>query len=715
MKLIHDLKVLICFLFFFLLTGKGYLLAQKPAITPPGDSLKDVQILNATRQLTFKTINDTTKLTIIAGNVKLRQGNTLFYCDSCVINNNTNIFESWGHVHINDSDTTDIYSNHLRYLMKTKDAFFDGGVKLTDGKAILTTPDLEYNMQTNLGIYKNGGKLINKNTVLTSQEGWYFSDLKDAYFKKNVVLKDPAYTITTDSLLHNAETQITRFISYTVITDSSGRIIKTRDGFINQKTGVSEFGQHPEIIDGDTRVTGRSIKNNDSTGLTIVEGNAVVIDNKNHNTIIAGIIYRNKKTDAFLAARKPLMIIKQENDSIYITADTLFSARLTDLHRPGKLTETVHAAKDSNVVIDSSGKKIKVSLKADSITMTRDSVSARIKDTVLARAKDTTSIKIKDTVPSKTKDTLITKIRDTVSARIQDTTIARAKDTVPARIKDTVSAKGKDTVLVRRNVEAGKRKDLISRKGVESDTSVVKPDATVITQQSRDDLERSIDSLLLETTKKPGDSIKMVSVRTLKGTKMVAINDKDSANRYFEAYHHVRIFNDSLQATCDSLFYSFKDSLFRLFQDPVVWAKESQITGDTILLFTKNKKADRLQAFENGFMVNKLDSQAFNQVKATRIDGYFTDGNMDSVRAKGSSECIYYIQDEDSAYTGINESKCDILDAYFRNKELSKVVFRSAVTGTLWPIRQKSPSEMRLSRFRWLEERRPKTKFEMFE
>jgi hypothetical protein len=206
-----------------------------------------------------------------------------------------------------------------------------------------------------------------------------------------------------------------------------------------------------------------------------------------------------------------------------------------------------------------------------------------------------------------------------------------------------------------------------------------------------------------------------VLIRTTKGMKMVKLNEKDSTNRYFEAYRHVRIFNDSLQAVCDSMFYSFKDSVFRLFFDPVVWAKESQITGDTILLYTKNKKADKIEAYEKGFMVNKLDTQAFNQIKSTRMDGYFTDGNIDSVRAKGYAECIYYLQDEDSAYTGINESKSDIMDIYFRNKELFKVVFRSAVTGTLWPIRQKNPSEMRLQNFRWLEARRPKTKMEMYE
>ena len=61
--------------------------------------------------------------TILAGNVKLKQGTALFYCDSCVINNNTKTFEAWGNVHINDSDTANIYSSHLRYLIDKKLAY----------------------------------------------------------------------------------------------------------------------------------------------------------------------------------------------------------------------------------------------------------------------------------------------------------------------------------------------------------------------------------------------------------------------------------------------------------------------------------------------------------------------------------------------------------------------------------------------------------------
>ncbi len=97
------------------------------------------------------------------------------------------------------------------------------------------------------------------------------------------------------------------------------------------------------------------------------------------------------------------------------------------------------------------------------------------------------------------------------------------------------------------------------------------------------------------------------------------------------------------------------------------------------------------------------------------MDGFFKNGVIDSVRARGSAESVYYIQDSDSAYTGINQTSSDVMDVYFSKGDLYKVVFRSSVKGTLWPISQKTPGEMQLKGFRWLESRRPKTKYELFE
>ena len=538
-------KLFFCLLFCSIMIGHSVAFSQVTTIpvspVPAQNDSTFVEILQSQR-LTIKKIDDSTTLQIIAGSVRLKHQTTLFDCDSCVLNDRAKTFEAWGHVHINDSDTTHVFANHLRYLTDKKLAYLDGSSRLTDGKGTLTTPDLEYDLTTNIGIYKHGGKVVNGKTILTSKEGYYYGGLRDIYFKRDVILKDPGYDIKTDSLLYNTESKLVRFIAETYIKDSSGRTIKTKEGFYNLQTGKAEFGQRSEIHDKNLFATGDRIVNDDSLGIIQLRGNAIVIDSLNNTTIVAGDIFVNKIKNSFLATKKPLMILKQEQDSIYITADTLFSARLTDLYG------------------------------------------------------------IKDSL-----------------------------------VKDTI-----------------------------------------------------------------------------KGKKAIALNDKDSTNRYFEAFRHVRIFSDSLQAVSDSMFYSFKDSVFRLYQDPIIWAKESQVTGDTVLVYTKNKKADRMKVFENSFLVNRLDPEVYNQIKSTKMDAYFKDGAIDSVRASGFAECIYYIQDEDSAYTGVNQSKSDLLDIYFAKEGLRKVVFRSAVTGTIWPMKQKNPSEMKLPNFRWMDDRRPKTKYELF-
>jgi hypothetical protein len=172
-----------------------------------------------------------------------------------------------------------------------------------------------------------------------------------------------------------------------------------------------------------------------------------------------------------------------------------------------------------------------------------------------------------------------------------------------------------------------------------------------------------------------------------------------------------------MQAVSDSLFYSFRDSTFRLYKDPVVWGKESQITGDTILLHTKNKQPQWMEAFKNGFMVSYLggNSQAYNQIKSTRIDAFFTDGNIDSVRAKGSPQRIYFLQDSDSAYIGVHYVTADLMLFHFADKQLYKVADISNVKSTIYPMKEKKPTEARLEGFRWLEAKRPKTKYELFE
>jgi lipopolysaccharide export system protein LptA len=141
---------------------------------------------------------------------------------------------------------------------------------------------------------------------------------------------------------------------------------------------------------------------------------------------------------------------------------------------------------------------------------------------------------------------------------------------------------------------------------------------------------------------------------------------KNDSARFFRAYHNVKIFSDSLQAVSDSLFYSDKDSIFRLFTDPVVWSGNSQVTGDTIYMYTKNKKPDELYVFENGLMVNKTGEDMYNQIKGNRLFRYFTEGEINNIRAKGNAESIYYAKDEEDKLIGINKATSDVIDMRFQ-------------------------------------------------
>lgn len=700
-------RLILVFISFWLIACLQQLHAQIKLETPKantsktGDTVKTVEIIRSNK-LQLKKPNDTTDLQILAGNVRLKQGNTLFDCDSCVIDNIHKVFQAYGHVHINDSDTTDIYSDYLRYLMQQKLAYFSGNVKLTDGHGTLTTPDMNYDMNTKVGIYTNGGKVVNKKSVLTSQEGVYYSDLRDVYFKKNVVLKDPAYNLTADSLLYSTAFETVRFITKTIIVDSAKRTITTSDGYYDLKNGKAEFGKRPVVKDGKMTIVGNRIAFNDSTGISEAEGNAVVVDSVNQTTIIANKIFRNRKTEAILATEKPLMIIKQEADSIYVTADTLFSARLTDLFSSPASFKT-----DSVTKKDSS--KSSAAIKPDSSVNKDSSLNKRAVASIDSAGKNKLAI---------TSDSLHRSTMDTTSNNPAIAAIDSAGRNHPNNDdslhklaiiqKDTIhriDSVNKDIAIKPDSVQPSQKGVAVAKTFPVADTSVKKmaiakkdmknrPKTAIATESPKDTTQEKL-SLTDATT--------------------IHMKETDSTNRYFEGFRHVRIYSDSMQAVGDSMFYSFQDSVFRLFDDPVVWSKDSQITGDTIYMFTKNKKADRLKVWNNSFLVNRLEKEAYNQVKSSRMDAYFVQGDIDSVRARGSAECIYYLQDKDSAYTGINQSQSDIMDVYFKQKEIQRVVFRSQVKGTLWPIRQKNPSEMRLQSFKWLEARRPKTKYELFE
>lgn len=516
---------------------------QQDTTTQPGAG-QLLEFLKADRN-NIKKI-DSNQFISYAGNVKIKQGKTLFYADSAVVNPVTNIFEAFGNIHINDADSVHTYAQYLKYLAKEKQAFLKKRVRLTDGKSTLTTDELEYDVTVKIGTYLKGGKVVNEKTTLTSTEGYYYGDTRDIIFKRKVRLVNPDYKIDTDTLQYNTDTEITTFTSPTTIRNDKKLVIKTRSGYYDLKNKRAELYKRPVIDDSTYTMTADDMALDSISGLSEFRGNAVYRgkDSTKGFDMIANNIKTNNKKNSLLATQSPLLLLKQDRDSIYIAADTFYSAKLSDL------------------------------------------------------------LKIKN---------------------------------VP-RVRDSIDF-----------------------------------------------------TFLADSTK------------------------EDSTDKYFEAYYNVKIFSDSMQSVGDSLFYALKDSVFRLFKSPVVWAQANQVTGDTIYMYLKNSKPERLYVFENAMALSQVDSTIyFNQVKGNTINAYFdTTGQIQFLRSKGNSENVYYATDEGGHFIGVNRNSSDVVEIRFADGKAKHVLLINGVDGTMYPMRQVNHEDLKLRNFKWLDNLRPKSRYDI--
>ncbi len=665
-----------------------------------GDSVKTVLILNDDRYR-FEQKDSATGLVFLVGHVELQEDRTLIYCDSMIRNSRENHIECFGHVRIFDGDSTNIYSDYMKYEALSKNVLFQKNVKLTDGKGVLTTQELDYNMNTKIGVYVHGGKVVNNGSVLTSDEATYYEETKDVRFRKNVVLRDPQYDLSADSLLYNTQTQISTFITETYIQfkDSTQRTVHTKEGFYDLKNRKAQFGKRSLITDGSQRITGDSILIDDSTGRSVAMGNAVYKDTTQGLVVIADYMVSDKKKNTFLATKKPLMIIKEEKDSLYLTADTLRSGRLVD----EEVEEAEAARQDSlhQLYVDSLYKVTQDSLhraEVDRQNRLEKQQSQTGVDSAQALGSDSThQIIVKDESRDRVYDSL----------HVMPPDSSRASRAIPPP-RDNSHYEGQLPDSIRSNPSATYLLTLGS-----VSTAMARQQA--IRDQAMGDSLRRVGMAKADSIRKASAAASDSIRRARKEVAVVNIpTPTDSTLRYIKAFHHVRIFSDSLQAVSDSLFYSGKDSIFRLFQDPVAWGSGNyQVTGDTMFVYTKNKKADRLYVFENALAINKVGPNFYNQIKGTTINAFFKDGQMDFMRAKGSAESIYYVRDDNKAYTGVNKAHADIIDMIFENKELNRVVLRNDAEGSMIPFKKVNFDDMRLRGWKWLETRRPKSKFDL--
>jgi lipopolysaccharide export system protein LptA len=196
---------------------------------------------------------------------------------------------------------------------------------------------------------------------------------------------------------------------------------------------------------------------------------------------------------------------------------------------------------------------------------------------------------------------------------------------------------------------------------------------------------------------------------TLRADTLRAVPQADSSginHRLLKAYNNCTIFSTELQGVCDSLSFSFRDSVVRLYTEPVIWSDENQMTADSMALFTVNHAPQRMELYNTPFIVSSVDSARFNQVKGKSLVGYFKDNKLSHVVIDGNGELIFYVVDG-TKLIGVNKAKCATIEIFLKEGKVQYISQNMGPDGTMDPPSPGTSEEPRLDNFRWFPEKRP--------
>lgn len=653
---------------------------------------KLVQIINSD-DLIYE-INGGQETQRLIGHVVIAHDGTTFYCDSARYDVSNNTFQAYQHVRAEMPQNVNLTCNRMDYDGNTKVADAMGNAKVADGKVVLTSEKLTFYRAENYGKYLTGGKLVNAENTLTSQQGYYYPNKEMAYFKKNVKLVNKDYTLTTDTLGYDTRNETAIFMAYTHIKSEDGEF-DTQKGTYETRTKKMNLESRTKVINKDYMLEADFTDYDDSTKIATMVGNVFMRQLDSSITVYSDSAYYNRTTQKGNMQGNVVMI--QKDSSSILTAK---QGKFDKKNETGMAwNDVVIRKKDKSYTIwadttsfdnkNNTGrawghlfmiqKDSSYRMWANEATFDNKAETGNAQGNVFICNKDSSymvwskkanfdnkndSGMAWDEVLIKQKDSSYTIWADTTTFNNKNNT-GTADGKVKIIDKDTtLSIWGGHALFFREINETYMTRNPISLQKFDKDTLYVLAD----TLYARED--------------------------TLK-------------RRTFKAYHHVRMYMKDLQAIADSMVYAYSDSVIMLYKKPTLWSDSSQLSGDTIKIYMRNKKIDSLAVIGNCFLVAAQDTIGFNQIKGRQFRCKFRDNKLIRLHVVGNSESIYYIKDEKKGYQGMNKSTSQEMFVFLENNQAQKIIFKSKPQGEYFPIHEVLFKEQKLEGMEWKYENKP--------
>lgn len=321
---------------------------QKPRAATPGAKAKHVQritpqIPNANRYQKDKVFLENADslladerisidYSILKGNVRFRRGDMYMFCDSAYFYESTSSLDAFGNVKMTQADTLFVYADVLHYYGDQQVAQLRHRVRLENRSTTLLTDSLDYEINSNVGYYFDGGTIVDNknNTELSSRNGRYELDTKQAEFTDDVHLFNDKYTMTSNYLRYNTGTHIANIVDETLIESDSNTVVST-NGWYNTSDDDATLYNRSILTskDGKTLV-GDTVYYNRSYNYGEARGNVIITDPKNKIILDGDHGYHDDNTHYSYVTKRARAREFSQRDTIYVHADTLCTLMNSD-------------------------------------------------------------------------------------------------------------------------------------------------------------------------------------------------------------------------------------------------------------------------------------------------------------------------------------------------------------------------------------------------
>lgn len=586
----------------------------------------------------------------IEGPARFLHNNTYLLCDTAIWDVNTNIIDAIGNVQI-IQDGTCLVGESLRYIVESNLAQFRGSkVTLMDkDNNMLCTHNLDYNTKDSVATFFGGGSL-------RSKDGEIIESLDGTYDSKiNLFVFYNSVELFSDSLFAKStrmEYDSNKNVAYfgpSTIGWKGDNMLEANGGEYAREREIVTFEKNAYLFSKEQEVWGDKIVYNRRSGDAQLYGNIQITD-----TVQSVLMFADKAT----YQREPLEIILTQRPAIAMYSEQNGNR------------DTIYASA------------------SDSIRYYTKPF-AELDSAAIAAAKARKGVMIID--PMKEIEKLRQeKLKEARSGRKE----GREENAGNSSTRSSGRSSGRSSSQA--NIYEGQRAP---------ELPYPQPDE----QESPIEQQDSIPSAGKESMQQI-DSTAILAERELDA--QIMRHDTCTVT-FVEAWHNIKLYGKDYQGVCDSLIYTGIDSIARLYIEPVLWSDaKNQFLSDSIFIQIRNDSLYKADFINNAFIITQEDTVHYNQIKSTEMMAYFKKNDIWRFDALGGASLIFYME-EDSTYTMINQKECKILSALIKERKIERIRYYDQLKSDLLPIYDLPINKQRLRGFKWLEERRPKSREEV--